>query len=488
MFESVRRHQKVFLTILILLIIPSFVVVGAWDLIAPGGGANTVAKVGRQSIQFSQWERAHQQAVRQVQEQFGGRIDPSLIDTNASRVSTLNDLVTEQLLMISARDLRIYISDQQIQKTIASIPAVQREGKFNMEAYQQALRAQGLTPEGFESQVRAELAMEVIPSRLAASALAPRSVARRLAQLSQESRVVRLKRFALADYVSTVQVSEEEAQQFYQANPARFQVPEEVDIQVVAFSKPGTADQVEQFANLVYEQSDTLEPAAKALGLPIHTINGLRREGPTQASPAALAAVVRHPKLLESIFSVDAIANRRNTESVEIAPGVLASARVIRHRPAAPIAFDTVKAQITSQLRAQKASEKALAAAETAAQGAGAKAEGLSAPRLMSRADAQKLATELSPELVSAVFSADIAQLPKPLSIASRDGSAWLAVIETSTVPNADTAAVREVLGREFSRLEQVSVQDTLDRWIALQREKIGVKVYADKVAKSAER
>jgi peptidyl-prolyl cis-trans isomerase D len=490
MLESIRRHQKILLIVLLVLIVPSFVIVGAWDLIAPGGGANTVAKVGGQPVQYGQWERAHQQAVRQVQQQFGSRIDPSLIDTDAARLSTLEDLVTQQVLFASAKELRILATDQQLQRTIAAIPAVQRDGKFSLEAYQQALRAQGLSPEAFESQVRAELSMEVVPAWLAASAMAPRSVARRLAQLSQETRVVRVKRFALGDYLPGVSVSEAEAKEFYDANVQRFQVPEQVDIQLIAFSKPGTADQVEKFANLVYEQADTLEPAAKALGLPIQTVKGVRRNGPTQAVPAGLGEILTNPKFLEAVFSIDAIQNKRNTESVEIAPGVLASARVIAHRPASPIAFDAVKAQLVSQLRSQKAAEKAAQAAQTAAEsaGQGQSVLGLGPARLLSRGQMQKHAAETSAELVSAVFSASVSKLPAAVSVASADGSAWLGVIEAAEVPGPDGPAVREALGREFSRLEQASVQDTLERWVALQREKIGVKLYPEKIAKKSER
>ncbi len=490
MFEFVRRHQKLLLIVLIALIVPSFVVVGAWDLIAPGGGVNTVAKVGKQTVQFPEWERAHQQAVRQVQQQFGGRVDLALIDTDAARLSTLDDLVTQQVLLVSAQEFRMLATDSQVQRTIAAIPAVQREGKFSMEAYQQALKAQGLTPEGFEARVRAELAMEVVPAWLAASAIAPRSVARRLAQLSQESRTVRIKRYPAADFLANASVSEQEAKDFYQANLARFQMPEEVDIQIVAFAKPGSADQVEQFANLVYEQADTLEPAAKALGLPLQTVKGLRRTGPSQQTSPGLAQVLSNPKLLEAVFSLDAISNRRNTESVELAPGILASARVLSHRPATPIAFDSVKAEITRQLRQQKAAQSALAAAETASKSVsqGQGVEGLGQARLLSRPQAQKHATEFSAEIVRAVFAAELSKLPMPVIVSSSDGSAWLGVVEAAQVPQADAPVVREALSREFAQLERAGLQDTLDRWIALQREKVGVKIYAEKIAKKAER
>jgi len=99
MFEAVRRHQRIFLGIVLLLIIPSFVVVGAWDLISPGSDSATVAKVGKQKIQLSQWERAHQQSLEQIRAQFGGKLDPSLLDTTASRQATLNERAGSLILV-----------------------------------------------------------------------------------------------------------------------------------------------------------------------------------------------------------------------------------------------------------------------------------------------------------------------------------------------------------------------------------------------------
>jgi len=182
MFESVRRHQRIFLGLILVLIIPSFVVVGAWDLIAPGSDAGTVATVGRQKIQKFEWERSHQQRIDQIRAQLGGRIDPNLLDTQASRLSTLEDLVTQQVLLHAAESLRVRISDEQMRRTIAAIPAVQKDGRFDMGLYQQALKAQGLTAEGFEQRVRADLALELVPAAIGRSTMVPRSVARRLTQ------------------------------------------------------------------------------------------------------------------------------------------------------------------------------------------------------------------------------------------------------------------------------------------------------------------
>lgn len=492
MFEAVRRHQRIFLILTLLLVIPSFVVVGAWDLISPSSDANTVAKVGRQKIPYAQWEKAHQQALEQVRAQLGGRVDPAMFDTPASRLSTLDDLVMRQVLLDTAVKMRLGVSDAQMRQVISGIPSLQKDGKFDMQRYQQVLKAQGLTAEGFEQSLRADLMTEVLPASIARTTIVPRSVARRLAQAQLESRSVRIKKFAATDFMASVQVSDAEIDAFYKSNAAQFQTPEEVDIAVVAFAKPGSADQVEQFANLVYEQSDSLEPAARKLNLPVQTVRGLRREGPTGKPSPELQRVLSNPKMLASIFSADAIVNKRNTEAIEIAPGVLASARVTAHRPAAAIALASVKNEIAQILRSQKARQQASDAA-SAAQQAFASSKtlpaGISASKTLVRADIGK-PSELSVDALSAVFAADLRSLPASVSVAAdaRSGAAWMIVIEASQVPALDTAAVKDTLGRELQRFEQASARDGLDRWMLLHRNEAGVTIFADRLAKSQNR
>ena len=88
------------------------------------------------------------------------------------------------------------------------------------------------------------------------------------------------------------------------------------------------SEAAEQFGNLVYEQSDSLQPAADKLKLQVQTATVLRQPQPGATGPLASA------KLLEAVFGADALRNKRNTEAVETGPSQLVSARVIQHNPA----------------------------------------------------------------------------------------------------------------------------------------------------------
>jgi peptidyl-prolyl cis-trans isomerase D len=71
------------------------------------------------------------------------------------------------------------------------------------------------------------------------------------------------------------------------------------------------AEMAEGFNNLVYEQSDSLKPAADRYKLKIATSGWFTRQGSAEIGPLA------HPKLLAALFSPDATKQKRNTDAVE---------------------------------------------------------------------------------------------------------------------------------------------------------------------------
>ncbi len=64
-------------------------------------------------------------------------------------------------------------------------------------------------------------------------------------------------------------------------------------------------------------------------------------------------------KFVQAVFSPDSLQAKRNTDAIEVAPNTMMAARVIDYKPAAPRAFDEVKADIRRQLEHNAASELA---------------------------------------------------------------------------------------------------------------------------------
>lgn len=107
----------------------------------------------------------------------------------------------------------------------------------------------------------------------------------------------------------------------------------------------------DEFTNLVYEQSDTLEPAAAKFGLKVETADFVTRNGVTD--PELSQIITDH--VAESLFGTEALKEKRNTSAIEVSGNRLVSARVVEYFPEAERPLDEVKGLITDALKRQKA-------------------------------------------------------------------------------------------------------------------------------------
>jgi len=193
-------------------------------------------------------------------------------------------------------------------------------------------------------------------------------------------------------------------------------------------------EKAEGFSNMVYEQSDSLAPAAKAFGGQVQTSEWSTREDITK--------FFKSEKLVAAVFSEESIKERRNTEAIEVSPNNLVAARVLDYKPSAPKAFDEVKAGIEELLKLEAAAklavEKGEAALKALKQGQAVTGVEWIPEVTVDRKNAQGL-TELA---MTQVFKTDVSKLPAYSGLAdSKQGYLLVKVLEvdTSAAEDADS-------------------------------------------------
>jgi peptidyl-prolyl cis-trans isomerase D len=107
------------------------------------------------------------------------------------------------------------------------------------------------------------------------------------------------------------------------------------------------AELSEEFSNLVYEQSGSLDPVAKKYNLQLQTTPWMSR--------ADGAKFFKNDKLMDMAFSDEVLKEKRNSEAVEVSPNNLVAVRVVEYKPEAPRSFDEVKAGIEGALKLEQA-------------------------------------------------------------------------------------------------------------------------------------
>lgn len=236
MFDYVRKHNKIMMVVLFLVIIPSFVLVGIDGYNRFLARDRAVARVGGSDITRGEWDAAHRQEVERLRQMMPG-IDAKLLDSDQARYATLERLVRERVLTEAAQAAHLDASDARLARELQSIPAIAElrrpDGSLDMERYRQLLGRQGMSPEMFESSVRRELAARQVQAGVMQTAFVTAVPADLAMAAIHEQREVQLARFTPANYAARIQPTEAELEAFYQANQSLFQASEQASIEYI---------------------------------------------------------------------------------------------------------------------------------------------------------------------------------------------------------------------------------------------------------------
>jgi len=243
MFEFIRKHQRLMQFLLLLLILPSFVLVGVSSYNERGSG-DGVATVDGKKITQQEWEAAQRRQLDQARQMMGAQFDQKLFETPEAKQAVLDQLVAEKAINAEIIRQHLTVSDAALQKAIMDIQAFRKDdGTFDMDRYKAALAAQGMTPEIFDARMRHDMAVQQLVGSVQQTAFAPRAVATRLSDLNDEEREVQELQFPAANYVSQVKVTDDMVKAYYDKNAAQFQIPETVKAEYVVLDSAAVEKQ-----------------------------------------------------------------------------------------------------------------------------------------------------------------------------------------------------------------------------------------------------
>jgi peptidyl-prolyl cis-trans isomerase D len=234
------------------------------------------------------------------------------------------------------------------------------------------------------------------------------------------------------------------------------------------------AESAEAFSNTVYEQSDSLKPAAERFKLP------LLASGWVSRAPTPEAGVLAHPKMLAALFSDDALRARRNTDAIEVAPNVLVAARVLEHQPETQKALEAVRAQIEQQLRAEEAARLARLAGEdklAALRKGGDAGLAWGAPKAVSRRSPQGVPSAA----LRAIMAADPGKLPAYAGAARGAEGYMLYRVNKALEPEPRPEAQRSA---EYERIAQLAGARELEAYVASLRGRADVEIHGASLEK----
>ena len=235
MFDAVRNNKRIVQVFLALITLP-FAFFGVDSYIRNAGTGDDVAKIGDIKISQQQFQQALREQSDRLRNQLGAQFDPKMLDQPMARKAVIDDMINQRLLSLEAAHMHLFAGDQAVRQTIASIEAFQVDGKFSTERYESVLRAQGMSPVGFEAQLRRDITLQQLMAAVGQSGVTAHSVADRVLAMQTQVREVMEYRFALDNYLDKVKLAPDAAQKFYDENGQQFATPEQAKAEYVVLS------------------------------------------------------------------------------------------------------------------------------------------------------------------------------------------------------------------------------------------------------------
>jgi peptidyl-prolyl cis-trans isomerase D len=397
MFDFVRNNKRILQGVLLLLIIPSFVLVGVESYQDRGDSASGVAEVEGRDITQQEWDDAQRRQIDQARQQLGPQFDQKVFDTPQAKREVLENLVAERAVDAEIARNHLTVGDQAVFKAINSIESFKKpDGSFDMDAYRAALAAQGMTPEMFDARMRRDMAIQQLAGSIQSTAFAPRSVAARISNINDQQREVQELVFPIANYLPQVKVTDDMVKAFYEKNANLFLIPEQVKAEYVVLDSAAVESQVSvsdaevaQFydanqkrftmpeqrtaSHILITRAQGAKPAEEAAAkakaeavlaevrknpADFAAIAKAQSQDPGSAEQGGDLGLVERGSLVKSVE--DAIYSLKEGEVSGIVPSEFGYhiIKVTAVKPAAQKSLDAAKAEIAAELTKSKLSKK----------------------------------------------------------------------------------------------------------------------------------
>lgn len=236
MLQAFRDHKRWLMFIAMVLIIPSFVVTGIYSYNRMTQADNSIAKVGDVSISPEAFDMAKRQQLEQLRQTMGENFRANMLDNPEAGEAILKGLMDESAVSQTVAKNFVQVSEEQAIMLIKGASALQQDGKFSPELYENFLRSQGKSDQQFVAEVRRDLAKETVLSGVTATYPVPKALVQDYFRILTEERRVRAFIVNATDYVEDIKVTDDEAKAYYDAHQKDFLLPEHVKAEYVVLS------------------------------------------------------------------------------------------------------------------------------------------------------------------------------------------------------------------------------------------------------------
>jgi len=213
-----------------------------WGINWTLGEPNYAAKVNGTEISSSEVRQAYQQQLAQYERQAPGPLDDAQRNDIKRRV--LDQYVNSEAVVTRADDLGYRVTDAELLKAMAEVPAFQVDGKFDQAHAVAVLKAQGRSIPEIEGLFRHDVKLRQLDTALNMSSFATATELKQLRALTLQQRELAWFTIPTAKYIAEATPDDAAIKGYYDAHHADYMTPETVNLRYVEISLAGLESQV----------------------------------------------------------------------------------------------------------------------------------------------------------------------------------------------------------------------------------------------------
>ncbi len=293
MLQTIRdRTQGVIVAVIVGLISLTFILWGVESYINAAKRV-IVAKVDGDEIPIEEFQKALQRFRRQAESMLGEGFNPADWDKPEVKTKALDELINDRVLSRLVDDARVRVTNQQLAQQLLQIPAFQDEKGFSRPLYEQRVSALGFSQQGFEQQLRADMAKSQLRNGVAASEFVTREEAQKIAALRKQKRDIGYAVIPAAEVEKQVTVSDAQSSAYYEQHKEDYRTAEKASVEYLEISAAALAGKVTINDEKLHQYYDA-NPAAFTLTeerSANHILVQLAQDADPAASSAAEAKI-----------------------------------------------------------------------------------------------------------------------------------------------------------------------------------------------------
>jgi peptidyl-prolyl cis-trans isomerase D len=194
------------------------------------------AKVNGTNIPYDQFYNVYESEIEKMRLRFKGSIPADLLDKVNLKKTVVQGLVQQLLLVQEASKLGLFVTDEDLIQDMRSNPIFSRNGSFDRSLYQAYLSSIKLTTTAYEESRKQEL-LELQLARLLTDAVKTDPMElRQLWHFHNDKLVLSVLKVPIEEQQKGAEIDSKAIEAFYNRNSAKYEIPPSVNLEYVVFS------------------------------------------------------------------------------------------------------------------------------------------------------------------------------------------------------------------------------------------------------------